>query len=194
MDTKISIRKRLLKTRKSMSNEVVLLKSSLIVDNLKTFLKDKSIRNKIHVYLAIQNEPDLTQLYRQWLDAKYELYAPVVKTENLLHSIPLLDPGDVTFGPLHTIEPVQHGRFKKITEFGLILVPGVAFDIEGNRLGFGKGFYDRFLAVTGGVRIGLCYDFQLLDRLPVGKNDLAMDVIVTDKRVLSFQYQIKKGG
>lgn len=186
MDSKKSIRKRLLKTRRAMSKEVVLFKSSLIADNLKAFLKEKSPVNKIHVYLAIQNEPDLTQLYRQWLDAKYELYAPVIKTENLLYPIPLIDPEDVTFGPLHTIEPVQHGGFKKIKEFDFILVPGVAFDLKGNRLGFGKGFFDRFLSITGGVRIGLCYEFQLLDRLPVEKNDLAMDVIVTDKRVFSF--------
>lgn len=186
MDTKKSIRKRLLKTRRAMSREDVLFKSSLISDNLKVFIKEKFSASKIHVYLAIQNEPDLTELYRQWLDAKIELYAPVIKSDSMLRSYPLINPDNVTSGPLHTIEPVQYGQFPEITKFDLILVPGVAFDIEGNRLGFGKGFFDRFLSKTGGVRIGLCYEFQLLDKLPVDKNDLAMDVVITDKRVLSF--------
>lgn len=69
-------------------------------------------------------------------------------------------------------------------EAGVIIVPGVAFTAAGTRLGYGGGFYDRYLAEAAGIRIGLCYDFQIVEDLPAGPHDIPMDRIVTEARVI----------
>ena len=64
----------------------------------------------------------------------------------------------------------------------LIAVPGVAFDSEGNRMGRGRGFYDRLLKSTpAAVKIGLAYDFQMLDHIPTEPHDVRMDRVLTDE-------------
>lgn len=71
----------------------------------------------------------------------------------------------------------------------LILAPGVAFDRQGFRLGYGKGFYDRFLH-TDGRRIcpvGFCFDFQMVDELPVEAHDVGMHMLITEARTLRFK-------
>lgn len=65
----------------------------------------------------------------------------------------------------------------------IILVPGLAFDETGARMGFGKGYYDKLLQKSGAVKIGLCYDFQLLEKIPSEPHDVPMDIIITEKRV-----------
>lgn len=70
-------------------------------------------------------------------------------------------------------------------EQGVILVPGVAFDARGQRLGRGQGCYDRALAeYAGAVRVGVAYDFQIIPAAPVEPWDLGMHVVVTDRRVI----------
>jgi 5-formyltetrahydrofolate cyclo-ligase len=65
----------------------------------------------------------------------------------------------------------------------LWLVPGVGFDRDGNRLGFGKGYYDRLLADVRGCRVGVCHDFQVVDSIPSTATDVPMNLIVSDQEV-----------
>ena len=69
-----------------------------------------------------------------------------------------------------------------LEKFDLILVPGVAFDLSGNRLGRGKGFYDRILAEASGIKCGVCHDFQLLEKIPAEPHDAKVDFILTPAR------------
>ncbi len=68
--------------------------------------------------------------------------------------------------------------FTDIDSIHLALVPGVAFDASNNRLGRGKAFYDKFLVKTNAYKIGLCFDFQYLEKVPVDSNDIKMDIII----------------
>ena len=68
-----------------------------------------------------------------------------------------------------------------------IIIPGRAFDIKGNRLGRGKGFFDKYLAGFKGIKIGICFDFQIFENIPLEPHDLAMDYVVTDKRILKME-------
>ena len=65
----------------------------------------------------------------------------------------------------------------------LLLMPGVAFDKYGNRMGYGKGYYDKFLKDISAYKIGVCYSFQLLDTIPALKHDVKMDMIITENRI-----------
>lgn len=82
-------------------------------------------------------------------------------------------------------EPVQRTPVDP-AEAAVVLVPGVAFDEQGRRLGYGGGFYDAFLAgIAAGVpRIGLCFDLQVVDEVPAGSDDEPVDLIVTERRVI----------
>ena len=64
---------------------------------------------------------------------------------------------------------------------GLCLVPGLSFDLQGYRLGFGKGYYDRFLSDFGGTTVGICYSKCTMGELPRGTFDRAVDIVLTEK-------------
>ena len=62
----------------------------------------------------------------------------------------------------------------------LIVVPGVAFDKKNNRLGRGKAYYDKLLKTANTFKVGICFDFQLIDSVPVDKYDIKMDLVISD--------------
>jgi len=64
----------------------------------------------------------------------------------------------------------------------LILIPGIAFDLHGRRLGRGKGFYDRLLTEIRGVKCGIAFDEQIVEKIPVEPHDVRMDFILTPTR------------
>lgn len=85
---------------------------------------------------------------------------------------------DLTPGSFGIPEPC--GKvFDKYDRIDVAVIPGMAFDIEGNRLGRGKGYYDRFLKCNRSTyKIGLCFDFQFMDRIPAYKHDIRMDCVI----------------
>jgi 5-formyltetrahydrofolate cyclo-ligase len=81
-------------------------------------------------------------------------------------------------------EPVASAPLVAPQDVDVILVPGLAFDGVGRRLGYGQGYYDRLLGSLRALRIGLAFDFQLLAEVPSFEHDLPVDAVVTDRRVL----------
>ncbi|HZJ78646.1 MAG TPA: 5-formyltetrahydrofolate cyclo-ligase [Clostridia bacterium] len=99
-----------------------------------------------------------------------------------INSIDELEPG--TFGVL---EP-KDLQERKITDFsqGLCIVPALGFDVKGYRLGFGKGYYDRFLSKFSATAVGLCYSDCVVRRLPHGKYDKSVDILITEKKLFTI--------
>ena len=87
-------------------------------------------------------------------------------------------------GVFGILEPSEDCEAVPESEIDLIIVPGVAFDRQHNRLGRGKGFYDRLLSTLDVPKIGICYDFQLKDQIPTEPFDRKMDLIITEKEIL----------
>ena len=75
----------------------------------------------------------------------------------------------------------------RIAEIDVVLLPGVAFDECGYRIGFGKGFYDRVLEGFKGTTIGLAYEFQVVKKLPKNSGDVCCRWVVTEKRVITSE-------
>jgi len=69
----------------------------------------------------------------------------------------------------------------------VLLIPGRAFKVEGDRLGRGKGFFDKYLADFKGTKIGICFDFQIFENIPLEPHDQPMDYVVTEKRILKME-------
>ena len=88
---------------------------------------------------------------------------------------------DLQEGAFHILEPVGE-LFIDYASIDIILVPGVAFDAAGHRLGRGRGYYDRFLRTMGIVpsvrTLGVCFDFQKVDEVPVDDFDIAVDTVI----------------
>ena len=91
---------------------------------------------------------------------------------------------DIVTGKFGVREPAAGCEEIPLNRFDLILVPGVAFDLSGNRLGRGRGFYDRILAEASGIKCGVCHDFQLLEKIPSEPHDAKVDFILTPSRVV----------
>ena len=119
---------------------------------------------------------DKWHLQKQWL-------LPVVEGADL-RLLPYRGSGQMKAGafgilePDATIDPVPDSRID------LIIVPGIAFDRSFNRLGRGKGYYDRLLSTLTVPKIGICFDFQLFDSIPAEPFDKKMDMIITEKEVI----------
>ena len=94
---------------------------------------------------------------------------------------------DLAEGTFGILEPVPATRTGAVSGPDLILVPGLAFDLRGGRLGKGKGFYDRYLAGFRGFKAGLAYDVQITEKnLPLDAHDQTMDAVVSDQRTQVF--------
>lgn len=85
-------------------------------------------------------------------------------------------------GTFSLMEP-NLNKCEKVTDLsdGLCIVPGLCFDLNGYRIGFGKGYYDRFLQQFGGITAGLCYSRCIEHNLPIGRFDKPVDILITEK-------------
>jgi 5-formyltetrahydrofolate cyclo-ligase len=145
----------------------------------------------LHTYVSWQDEVDTHQLIRAALHAGRLVAVPKVRREShmLAHffigSFEALAPG--TLGILEPSE--EKGAKQAVTpdNIDLVIVPGLAFDRQGNRLGYGAGYYDRFLAEITALKIGVAFAVQIVEEVPVAPYDQRVDLIVTENEVISSQ-------
>lgn len=127
-------------------------------------------------YWSMDDEVYTHDFVNKWAGSK-TLLLPCVKGDELelryFDGEERLQPGEGYAIP----EPVGE-LFTDWGKIDLILVPGVAFDKSGNRLGRGKGYYDKVLKQTGAYKLGVCFDFQLVECVPVEPHDVKMDRVV----------------
>lgn len=139
----------------------------------------------IALYSPIQQEVDTELLFTTARSTGKRVLYPVVCGNNLQFR-EVSEIGQRTAGAFGILEPCNVGEDHSLAAVDLIVVPGVAFDLQGHRIGFGKGYYDRCLSQhqKHGTLIGLCHDFQLLEQVPAEGHDIRMQYIVTDTRIV----------
>ncbi|AAC07587.1 5-formyltetrahydrofolate cyclo-ligase [Aquifex aeolicus] len=176
---KSELRKKVLHKRINLSEEERRRLSEKVISNLKSLPEFKKSK-KVALYCPIKGEVDLTPLFPEVLKEK-ELILPKVEGNEIslyrVHS-----PACLGVGAFGIMEPVEGERVNP-EDVDFIAVPGVAFDLEGYRLGFGKGYYDRLLKRVKGLKVGVAYSFQVFERLPRDAWDIPVDVLVTEKNV-----------
>jgi 5-formyltetrahydrofolate cyclo-ligase len=181
---KRSLRQRLLSERRHCSVESCLLWSRQVQER---FLAGDSYRQArcLGLYSPLQNEVQTEGVARQaWRDGKLLVYPRVCA--DALEFCPITRWADLTVGAFGILEPVSEPV--PLAAIDLLVLPGVAFDLLGHRLGFGKGYYDRTLAdcPVDLARVGFAYEFQVVAQLPVDDHDCRVTGLVTERRTLCF--------
>lgn len=143
----------------------------------------------IMVFLSLPNEIDTTPLVlRAWQDRKRVLAPKVSWNQRRMLPLEIRSlTDDLMVSTMGIREPVTGIPFP-IAEIDLVIVPGLAFDEYGNRLGRGRGFYDRFLSHSEfcGIACGMACELQMTTTVPVGPLDRRVDMLVTDEKVRQF--------
>jgi 5-formyltetrahydrofolate cyclo-ligase len=136
-------------------------------------------------YHAIDNEVSIADLFSEARETGKMIALPAVCGERLQFRM-VADGQLLLPGAFNIAEPSLYAPVVNIDALDLVLVPGIAFDLQGRRIGYGKGYYDRtFHAWEGkGRLVGLCYDFQLVDQIMGEPHDVEMDMILTEKRLI----------
>jgi 5-formyltetrahydrofolate cyclo-ligase len=183
-EKKREIRNSLEKQRRQLTEAWVDSKSSIIIDRLKKLPEFESAQT-IHCYVAWRHEVNTHGLIQDLLEKGCTIVVPVVDLANrtLLHSL-IKDFSDLKPGPLGILEPRKDRIIPiKLSEIDLILVPGIAFDLTGHRIGFGGGYYDEFLSKVKAPKVGLSFHFQIVDKIPTRSEDQRVDIIISEKGV-----------
>jgi len=182
MDKNI-IRKHIKQIRQSLSDEYIKEKSSIIED--KIFAMEIIARaDVVMAYFSMPSEVNTHGMIERLLSMGKKVALPKSMTNTCELEISLISSlADLKPGPYGIMEPDEQKVIPiDFREVDIVIVPGVAFDRFGHRIGHGKGYYDRFLAklTESQLKIGLCFDFQLYDRLCVEDFDISVDCVISD--------------
>ena len=164
-------------------------KSRDIVSNVLALLEsDFKGANIFLCYYPFGSEIDLLPLYEKLLDEGKSLYFPISDTKNhLLHFYQISDlKKDFHVGAYNILEPNATLKAFEydIDQHIICVTPGLIFDRAFNRIGYGAGFYDRFLEDKNLVKIAMCFNNQLRSSIPTCEHDVKMNIIVTEDEVL----------
>ena len=134
-------------------------------------------------YYSFGSEVDTRELCRKILSDGKALYLPrCVKETRQLLVCPVTDMKDLRRGAYGIFEPQTEPVSEKIPDF--VIVPGLAFDKNRGRMGYGAGYYDRFLAACGAVSCMPAFSFQKTERAAFEATDVAVDMIVTEEEII----------
>jgi len=181
--TKAEIRQQLLALRKQLDPAQ---HRSLSVQVQARLMASPQFRRaeKVALYSPVQNEVSTAALFTAALEQRKAVFYPRVLGEELVFRR-VFSLVALTLGAFGVMEPGA-GPGVTASELDLLVVPGAAFDLRGQRLGYGRGFYDRCLARTepDNLSVGLCFELQLREKLPAAEHDVAVDFLATEDRLI----------
>lgn len=134
----------------------------------------------VFVYISVANEPDTRRLIALALQQGKRVCVPRCGGPGAMHARQLLHMNELHIGAYGIPEPDATAPLVLPEELDLVIVPCLACDKQGNRLGHGAGYYDRYLKQTSAHKVCLCYGSMLQQALPVTTHDVAMDLVFTE--------------
>lgn len=187
MEEKRKLRRQILALRDAMPVEEREAKSSRIMETLISMPHYKEA-DTILIYISYQSEVDTTDLVNRTMTDRKRVFAPKVFGETM-EFYQITGTGDLQEGYKGIREPVSGRLFDVESDTGhtLMLMPGAVFDEKCRRIGYGKGFYDRYLKRMSETGISvhtlaLCFECQVLPEIPAEKHDVRPQMILTEKR------------
>jgi 5-formyltetrahydrofolate cyclo-ligase len=184
---KKEIRSTILKKRNSMLFSEVLEKSERIKEQVFQMDEFKEAKT-ILFYVSYNNEVFTHEMIKESLEIKKQVVVPktVINKRTILCSS-LTKWDDLLAGAYNILEPRQECLNEVSPEsIDLIIIPGIAFDCQGSRIGYGMGYYDRLLEKKMNThRLGLAFEFQIVENIPTESHDVKVEKIVTEERIIT---------
>lgn len=183
MNDKVQLRVKYKQIRAGLSREETEAKSKIMCD---IFLSTDVYKNArcIMLYMPLGNEADTSDIVRRaYADGKRVVF-PVTDRDTGIITPVFADSGaEFEKGAFSVMEP-EYSEIAQVGDIDIILVPGIAFDIKGCRIGFGKGCYDRLLSCYNGTKVGFCYSEQVCECISVDEHDVCMDWLITQDGII----------
>ena len=174
--------------RSSLSPAEILEKSERICHNLMDVIDGQT---PLMVYVSKPMEVHTRALIGQLLAQGKAVVVPIIEKETKTLRLSYIeDPAVLSRSTFDVAEPVGHELPAQASDVKAVIIPMLAFDKQGNRLGYGAGYYDRFLTTHPHMtRIGIAFACQELMEIPTDPTDAGMDLIVTDTGIFRCQYR-----
>ena len=181
--------------------QAISYRKSLGAETKKSF--DKKIENKllnmwqycetnvILIYTPVSSEINTFGIIGQALRDNKRVFLPKSIVPECSLDFYEIDGTDSLTDGLFGIKEPEAVPSKKLSDFGkgLCVVPGLVFDRQGNRIGYGKGFYDRFLADFKGETVGLCYQENLKEEIAKGEHDVKINTVITENEIINITHE-----
>mgnify|MGYP000487338943 FL=1 len=181
-DEKNVIRKRMKQLRADMTRTERFEKSMRIFEQLITVPEFKRA-DRIYTYVSMDNEIDTIMLIDYSLSLEKRVFVPRVSGRDM-EFYEISDISELSPGYMGIYEPDINGKEPDYSRTGFMCMPGLAFDKSYNRIGYGGGFYDRYLSVENKLyKAALAYEAQLLESIPAQDGDVRPDMIVTEESI-----------
>ena len=180
--SKKELRSELLQRRRSMDKNTRQKSDSMIYNNIVRLPQIRTAENFL-CYISTDIEVDTRQLVTALISDKKKVYAPRCKGKEM-RFFRIADLSELKAGAFGIPEPTG-GEEPDNFSASLCIVPALSFDENGYRLGYGGGYYDRFLREYDGISVGICYD-DFLGEVPREEHDLPVDILVTETKILNL--------
>ncbi len=192
---------KIIEDKKRLRREILKLRKEINFDEKKNF--DNAIHNKffkskfysqcknIFVYISYDSEIDTKTLIERALKYGKNIYVPRTNYETkLMEAVKIVSLENLIEDKHGILEPKEDELATNLDNIDLIIIPGVAFDKSGGRMGYGGGFYDRYLnkCKKDMHKISLAYDFQILDYIPMDNHDIKVDYIITNIKEIKCNF------
>ncbi len=175
---KFKLRKKILRLRRNKFKHEFKINPKKIYEILKYY---KININSLGGYYPCNNEIDDLEILDYFRKKKITISLPIIKKNNQMDFFVWLKENPLKINKFGIVEPIS----KKINYPDLILLPLVAYDLQLNRLGYGGGYYDRYIEkITKKkkvFKVGLAFSFQKINRVPINQHDKKLDLIITEK-------------
>jgi 5-formyltetrahydrofolate cyclo-ligase len=185
MHTKVSLRRRLAAQRRALSEATVLQKSRAIVEHVMGLSAFRTSQT-IMTYLALPHEVQTWRLIEVARQQRKRIVVPVIEGKTLVAVELPREEAQLQPGTYGILEPCCKKVLGRPEEIDFVLVPGLAFDRQGWRIGFGRGYYDRFLGQLPGIAryCGLAFSIQIVSYVPRMPYDVCMHYVATEEGII----------
>lgn len=190
-EIKKKIRKEIINKRDKLTREEINSKSNSIKEKLFD-LKEYKNSNTIFSFISFASEINTHPIIKEMLDDKKQVGVPFTYSKNRKMIVAEIKDfyKDLELGFYDILSP-RESELQPIEpkDIDLVLVPGLAFDKNGYRVGYGGGYYDTFFSQTNdkAIKIGLAFDLQLVDENPIDKFDIPVDYIITENEIIKIK-------
>lgn len=180
---KEQLRSQALKQRTSLTGEQVKRYSNQIFKQLisiDTFEQAATV----FVYMSYNNEVDTKLIIEYLLATDRRVCIPFICGQGIMEAIEIKSLNDTKPNRYGIPEPIDCSNIVQPEQINVALVPACVYDVNCNRIGYGKGFYDNYLTSKNIYTIGLAYDFQIVDTIPAQQHDVKLNMVVTPTKII----------